>query len=119
MATNNIDSFSLPSREYRLLKKHFERLLRAIPDPVLFLGMPMPISESARMEITTKYQRRSIRNYCLLNELMTVVTLEPGYFSNIISMLQKGPTLLSNIAKEMKREYGKNTPQYYYNIKKY
>ena len=123
MDTSNTDSFNPPTREYLVLKKFFGSLLRNISDPLLLaadLFSAELISESAKMK-ATEYHDRFIRNYHLLDELMIAVTLTraDSKFLKIISVLQNHPPLLSDIAEEMKREYGKNTQQHYNIIKTY
>ena len=115
MATRSTESFKPPTREFRVLRKRFRNLLHAISNPDAFSAKLIPSLGSSNN--ARKFQRRSIRNYYLLKGLMIKVISEPAYFSHIISVLQNDPPLLSSIAEEMKREYGKNTQKHYSNIK--
>ena len=103
-------SFIPPTKEYKVLQKHFGSLLHSITDPITLAAKLYStdlISESTRMKATTENNNRTTRSYYLLDELMAVVAKDCTNLMKIITVLQCYPPLLSAIAEEMKRECGK------------
>ena len=109
MATSNTDSYIPSTKQYQVLQKYFGPLVHTISDPVTLaadLFSAGLISESTRTSVNTESSTRQDRNNCILDELMSVVALDPDNLLKIISELEHHPPNLSSIAKKMKIENG-------------
>ena len=122
MATGNPDT---TSKEHQVLKKYYAGLTKAITNSALSVTLAGElysanlISESTKTKVATENSSATheSKTSSLLNDLMSVVALDCTKFTEIISVLQNHPPLLSAIANEMKRECGKKTIiMYYINI---
>ena len=121
MATGNANT----SKEHQVLQKYYAGLTKAITNSAILLTLAGElysanlISAPTKSKLATENSSPSheAKTFCLLNDLMSVVALDCTKFTEIISVLQNHPPLLSAIAKEMKRECGKKTIiMYYINI---
>ena len=122
MASGNADT---TSKEHQVLQKYYAGLTKAITNSAILVTLAGElysadlISEPTKSKLATENSSASheTKTSSLLNDLMSVVALDCTKFTEIISVLQNHPPLLSAIAKKMKREYGKKTIiMYYINI---
>ena len=114
MATGNSDT---TSKEHQVLQKYYARLTKAITNSATLLILAGELYSAELISVPTQRKvatenssaSHEAKTFCLLNDLMSVVALDCTKFTEIISVLQNHPPILSAIAKEMKRECGKKT----------
>jgi hypothetical protein len=104
-------SYIPATREYKVLKKHFERLNHAIGDTgTLIAGGCFShdlISRETLELATLNTATLSMRNGNLLKGILSAVVTSPDNLMKFIWILEKFPPL-DIIAMEMKRDLGKH-----------
>ena len=112
MATGNSDT---TSKEHQVLQKYYARLTEAITNSATLATLAGKlysaglISESTKTKVINENSNLKVKTHYLLDESMSLIAHDCTKFTKIISVLQKIPPILSDIAIEMKRKCGKKT----------
>ena len=112
MDTGNADSYIPSTIEYEVLRMYIPKLTYVITDPVRLAAdmfVADLISDSTRIKANMKTSTKEAINYYILDELLTVVNIDPANFQKIIFVLQGHPPCVSAIAEKMMRDYGNKT----------
>lgn len=109
-ATRTDEVFVPPTKEFKVLKRNFSKLLRAITVPSL-LPVDLFSADLITFPILQKATAAVTASDTLITELITnllqAVIVDFNNFQKLLQVLEKHPPLLTAVAKEMKEEYGK------------
>jgi hypothetical protein len=99
------------SREYKALKKYFERLNDAIGDTGISIAgacLSADLISKETLDLATlNTATPTMRNGDLLKRILSAVVVDPESLMKFILILEKFPPL-DIIAKEMKQDLGKH-----------